>query len=257
MTVADDLREVMEFIEKGDWMHCGNYIIFGWDEYIDETGGRESMEADGLGRISDPLRANVARIGKAIYLFKQTCLPEHLVDSQWLLNIANAFRDRPEGEEFFEMAVFSDLIEKMPRIVQRLQMLDFVGVKEPIKGELEKYFISATQCYLFGLTVPCVMICRTSFEAALEHQLPHFVPFFDPQKGPDKKGKLEWYVDLGGRFGLFRDRGDDLTHQAHDFRKFSNDVIHEGKIPSEEETRQHLELLRKFAEMIMRKPKAR
>jgi hypothetical protein len=96
------------------------------------------------------------------------------------------------------------------------------------------------------------MLCRSAFERALERKLPEILDFSSLSK-PTTKGRLEWLIELAGEKNLFRDHGTDLASEAHKFRKFSNHIVHNGKVPSEKETRDHLETLRSLASMIMRK----
>ena len=46
---AETLTRVMDFASTENWMDCGDYLIFGWDEYIKETGqALEPLKQNGL-----------------------------------------------------------------------------------------------------------------------------------------------------------------------------------------------------------------
>ena len=45
MTIAQILTDVLTFIKHGNWMECDNYLIFGWNEYIQEIGPPEASLA--------------------------------------------------------------------------------------------------------------------------------------------------------------------------------------------------------------------
>jgi hypothetical protein len=256
MSIIAKLNQVAECLTKGNWMDHGEYLVFGWDEYIDAIGGRKSMTLDGQGRVTNENHATATRMARVFSRMKKSYLPKSVSQIKEFADFVNNLRNDTDGDSLIEVAALLDFLDDLPGFVRKVQQLDLVGVEKPIKGELKQILASATQCYLFGLNKPCIMLCRTAFEIALEKQLPQFVRSFGTLKKPDKKGKLEWYIDLGGQCGIFEDDGDDLTGAAHELRRFSNKIVHGTRIPSEDETREHLALLRKFMEIILRKPKS-
>ena len=105
----------------------------------------------------------------------------------------------------------------------------------PIDGEPLKYFQEATFCFLFGLNIASVLLCRAAIELIMEQKLAGD-PRFSPWERPYKKGRLEWWIDLGSEYGFLHDGEDDLVETAHEFRRFANRVIHKGTMPNELKT---------------------
>ena len=61
---TETLTRVMNFASEQNWMDCGDYLIFGWDEYIKETGGQalDPIKQEGL---------NPGNLGRALFQIKQ------------------------------------------------------------------------------------------------------------------------------------------------------------------------------------------
>ena len=245
MSVANVLTQVMEFMAAGNWMHCSDYLIFGWKEYLEDTGGDVSLD------VSDPDQAKAAKIAELIWHAKQVYLPSDEALTDWTSKVTTLLRTE-EGEQLLEAAIARDLIKEIRGIVKRHTMLDPLHVDSPLLGNATKYFYQAIRSYLMGLNVAAVLLCRSTLEMILEQKLLELDPDFWWKSKPKDKGKLQWLIDEAGGLKLFRQGKNDYTPAAHEFRAFSNKVVHEGLIPGEDETRSHLEGLRTLGAMIMR-----
>lgn len=246
MTISKVLQRVADFVENDNWMDWGEYIIFGWKEYLEEHDITEALEMLGEETNDNDLTDKI--ISRVAPLLKQRCLPKDVVDKGPLQKLVRLLCDH----EIQEVCIATALLRRIPAFVERSRLLDLMPVEEPIE-EVNCYLQEATECYLFGLNVACVIICRSALECALERRLQKVIPQSALIKTPSNKGRLEWLIDLGAMCSLFKDKGIDITSDAHNFRRFSNSVIHTGKVPKEAETRNHLEMLRTLVCMIMRK----
>ena len=238
---AETLTRVMDFASTENWMDCGDYLIFGWDEYIKETGqALEPLKQDGL---------NARDLGRGLFRIKQAWVSQSLED---IFSVLGLDLNTEERRYCLELGTAHELVEWLPGIVRRCEHLKVLKVDEssgPSDDQiLAAYFKEATLCYLLGLNSAAVLLLRSTLEFGIEATLRKKDPEFYWAKKPEDQGKLEWYINRAHKEGIFKDGA---QTRAHKIRKLANDVAHEKRILDEEKTRIYLEHGRGLIQLLL------
>lgn len=188
MSIADVLCRVLGFIQEGDWMDCDTHLIFGWEEYLDDT----QADFDYKDPDSRKLSQFLAKAGHDAYVRKKSYVPSSDAGERpasALLELLGS-----AGDKFYEIGVAMDLIGRLRNVIERADKLNVLSVDKPMQGSIQKLFEEAAECYLLGLNRACVMICRAALELALERRVPVVAPHFATIQQPKDKGRLEWQL---------------------------------------------------------------
>ena len=241
------ITRVMDFASTENWMDCGDYLIFGWDEYIKESGqeGLDPLKQEGL---------NSRSLGRALFRIKQAWVSHEVKDV--FSKFDDLFGLDTESKRYcLELGTACQLVEWLPGIVRRCEHLDVLAVGVPSDSDsnriLTAYFKEATLCYLLGLNSASMLLSRSTLELALETTLLVIDSEFywsRAQKPKEKKGKLEGYIDLAHEKGIFKT---DDQKRAHKIRKLANGAAHEKPVPDEEKTKVCLEHLRELTQTLL------
>ena len=238
---AETLTRVMGFASTENWMDCGDYLIFGWDEYIKETGlDLDPIKQEGLNRRD---------LGRAIFRIKQAWVSQSLGD---VFSARGLDLNTEERRYCLELGTAHELVEWLPGIVRRCEHLKVLTVDESSGSSddqiLAAYFKGATLCYLLGLNSASALLLRSTLEFGIEATLLRVNRNFYFEERPENKGKLEWYIDRAHDYKIFKV---DAQKRAHKIRKLANDVAHERKILDEEKTRICLEHVRELIQLLL------
>ena len=239
---AETLTRVMDFASEANWMDCGDYLIFGWDEYIKETG-------QDLDPIKQQEEITPRDLGQAIFRIKQTWVSQSLGDT---LSAIGQNLNTEAKKYCMELGIAHDLVERLPGIVRRCEHLNVLTVdaSSGSNGDqiLTAYFREATLCYLLGLNSASALLLRSTLEFGIETTLLKVDREFFWAKKPEDKGKLQWYIDRAHEKGIFKSGA---QKRAHKIRNWANDVAHEKIVPDEDKTRVYLRYLRELVQTFL------
>ena len=239
---AETLTRVISFASTENWMDCGDYLIFGWDEYIEETGDQalDPIKQEGL---------NPGDLGRALFQIKQAWVSQSLVNT---LSPIFQHLDTEVRRYCLELGTAQELVERLPGIVRRCEHLNVLTVDAPSGSNgdqiLTAYFREATLCYLLGLNSASVLLLRSTLEFGIEATLLRVNRNFYFEERPENKGKLEWYIDRAYDYKIFKVGA---QKRAHKIRKLANDVAHEKEILDEKKTRIRLEHGRGLIQLLL------
>ena len=87
---TETITRVMDFASTENWMDCGDYLIFGWDEYIKESGqeGLDPLKQEGL---------NSRSLGRALFRIKQAWVSHEVKMSSPHSTISSDSTPNPKG----------------------------------------------------------------------------------------------------------------------------------------------------------------
>ena len=227
---TETLTRVMDFASTENWMDCGDYLIFGWDEYIKESGQTlDPIKQEGL---------NSRDLGRALFRIKQAWVSQSMGDT---FSALDQYLNTEERRYCLELGTAHELVERLPEIVRRCEHLNVLTVDESSGSSdaqiLTAYFKGATLCYLLGLNSASALLLRSALELALETTLQ-----------TNGKRTLEKLINRAYEKGIF---GCTQKKRACRIRMLGNDVAHKKKIPDEEETRDCLGYMREFLPVLL------
>lgn len=87
-------------------------------------------------------------------------------------NLAEDVQRLLDSETMLEFAIGQKLITLLDPAVRRARMLREVVVNEASSQDADQYLLEACECFYFGLSSACVVMCRSLLEEALERKLP-------------------------------------------------------------------------------------
>lgn len=115
----------------------------------------------------------------------------------------------------------------------------------------------AQRCFHYQQFVATVVVCRSCLESAVESLLHarNWLSEFEQFRAYPRRdgGKLQLMIDF--ITAKRRDLGRPFLDSAHKIRRDGNDVVHQGKLPTEAEAKQLLGTTRKVVRMLFRRPK--
>jgi hypothetical protein len=150
------------------------------------------------------------------------------VSSQQMAEVENALI--PEFQQNMTVINYADEIAALfPRVVKRAGALRILNADEEAPLPVQKYLAEASQCYIYGRHLACLIVCRSAIEFSLRERL-----------GRDDL-ELEELITLGKR-QLHWTLGSTLD-DATCVRKAANRAVHE-RPPEDEVCREMFERTR-------------
>jgi len=86
------------------------------------------------------------------------------------------------------------LARRFPKMVGRLEMLKALPAGQHVPLEVQEYLGEATNCFIHGQYIACLLVCRSAIEFGLRHQL--------EKAGFQKEVALLGKMQRGGLGGL-------------------------------------------------------
>jgi hypothetical protein len=69
------------------------------------------------------------------------------------------------------LAVMIDISRMFPKMVRRFETLRILPRDAQVPDEVQRYLKEATECYIFGRFIACLIVCRSAIEFALRERL--------------------------------------------------------------------------------------
>ena len=178
---AETLTKVMDFASEANWMDCGDYLIFGWDEYIKETG-------QDLDPIKQQEEMTPRDLGQAIFRIKQAWVSQSLGDT---LSTIDHNLNTEAKKYCMELGIAHELVQCLPEIVRRCEHQNVLTVDASNGSSddqiLTAYLKGATLCYLLGLNSASALLLRSTLEIGIEATLLRVISSFYFEEKPEKK----------------------------------------------------------------------
>ena len=118
--------------------------------------------------------------------------------------------------------------KRFPHIVGRAELLRLIPVTRNIPNHVRRYFVEASQCFIYGTTLASLFLCRSAVVAACEERL-----IKRGFEGAVEKIDRDYLKQI---LTLARDKGildETLWKQADDIRQWANDAVHWDNLPDE------------------------
>lgn len=256
---AQILSQVLEYVNRGDWDHHGDFLVFGrdaFDAYVSQMSGERTVESSEHDESINSLIGLLSnlKVGDGEHeIAKRTSLNGPPKDSsiaeieKWVSQLPNEERkwvadalqgyvnsqEHPSPEKHsadsIDAALASAALRNLDDAVGRLSTFDVIGpINIGFGGPSgAEYFEEAHGCDLAGHRIATAVLCRAMLEAAL-------IETIDPKgkikqslkSGESYIGKM---VDEAARLHLdnervmaaieIKDAGNDAIHNLRRFRQ--------------------------------------
>jgi hypothetical protein len=249
---AQILSEVLEYVDRGDWEHHGDFLVFGndaFETYVSQMSGErtvESLEHDETAKSLLELLSNQKvkegerEIAKRVSLNgppkdSSTAEIENWVselpneERKWIMEALQGYVSSPKHYspdnnpvDAIDAALASAALRNLDDTVGRLSTLDVIGPIDGGFGGLRgaEYFEEAHGCDFAGHRIATAVLCRAMLEAALIERI-------------DPKGKFKQNLKSGeSHIGRMIDEAaklhidDERKKAAIEIRDAGNDAIH-------------------------------
>lgn len=248
---AQILSDVLEYFNRGDWEHHGEFLVFGkdaFDTYVSQMSGERAVESSehdesinsllglmsnlAVGQGEREIASRISLNGppedssKAEIENWVSRIPSE--ERKWVLDALQeaVSKGLPKSgnnlADSIDAALASNALRKLDETVGRLSTFDVIGPIDAGFGGLRgaEYFEEAHGCDLAGHRIATAVLCRAMLEAALIERI-------------DSKGKIkrdlksgESYIGkmIGEAAKLHID--DERAKAAIEIRDAGNDAIH-------------------------------
>ena len=120
-------------------------------------------------------------------------------------------------EESFDDFYTRQLLEQVPKYVDRTSKLRSLIVQDPLPNEVRLYATESATCYIFGHWLACIGLARAALDAALRDRL--------SARGETQfPFKLDRIVKLARKVGVL---DGPLEEMAQRVRRAGNEVLHQ------------------------------
>lgn len=246
------LKKILPFINSGDWAEMDDYFVFGVDAHDRARFGDHRDEIDDALDVLKKIVEDTQRASGQILARKKITLdkesfvePDHqnLIDSlspdvvatitRALERRANDVHGATDSEyqtliaesDHLDLKFAEEVLGKLEKIVDRSIRLSEPDLRRIPNKSVQRTFLEAHRCYLYGFDQSCAIWCRAILEAAL-------IETIDPQGALRPNSKNESYIanmvhSLTGQSRIkdarlalqIRDAGNDAVHSPESFRQ--------------------------------------
>lgn len=147
------------------------------------------------------------------------------------------------------------LSKQFPKIVDRAEKLSLLRTDYDVPDGVRQYIEQASACYLQGLLIACLIVCRSAIEFAVRDRLKALghgseLDSFEKSKNGDS---LKWLIELAKR--ILPWQFNDVLEDSHKIREVARRAVH-VESPDEDECREMFILTRTIVHTLYTTPQS-